>query len=105
MTSFAPFRPMAKSFQKLQVSCFYDYGRKLYSTKTSKPLRILFCGSDDFSIASLRALHAVHQRDPGLIKSIDVLCRPGKPTGRSLKKIREGERSSHEISITIIDGS
>ncbi|KAE9378043.1 Formyltransferase [Stipitochalara longipes BDJ] len=62
---------------------------RFYSTKSSKPLRILFCGSDDFSSASLRALHAECERNPQLIKSIDVLCRPGKPSGRSLKKIRE----------------
>ena len=58
--------------------------------KTSKPLRILFCGSDAFSSASLRALHNEQKRDSTLIASIDVLCRPGKPSGRSLKKIREG---------------
>lgn len=58
--------------------------------KTSEPLRILFCGSDDFSIASLRALHQERKRNPILIASIDVLCRPGKPAGRNLKTIREG---------------
>ncbi|KAG4423041.1 hypothetical protein IFR04_003817 [Cadophora malorum] len=79
-------RPVAK---RLRCSHFKGYGIKLYSTKTSKPLSILFCGSDEFSIASLRALHAEHKRDPALIKSIDVLCRPGKPAGRSLKQIRE----------------
>ncbi|KAN0108393.1 Formyltransferase [Hyaloscypha variabilis] len=62
---------------------------RFYSTKSSKPLRILFCGSDDFSSASLRALHAECERNPQLIKSIDVLCRPAKPSGRSLKKVRE----------------
>jgi methionyl-tRNA formyltransferase len=66
------------------------HGNRFYSTKLSKPLRILFCGSDDFSSASLRALHAERERNPQLIKSIDVLCRPGKPSGRSLKNIREG---------------
>ncbi|RFU29656.1 hypothetical protein B7463_g6683, partial [Scytalidium lignicola] len=59
------------------------------SSKVSKPLRILYCGSDDFSSASLRALHAEQLRDPQTIASIDVMCRPGKRTGRSLKKIRE----------------
>ncbi|KAF2461627.1 formyl transferase [Lineolata rhizophorae] len=53
------------------------------------PLRILFCGSDDFSIASLRALHTEHLERPDRIAAIDVVCRPGKRTGRGLKKIRE----------------
>jgi hypothetical protein len=64
--------------------------RRLYSTNTSKPLRILFCGSDDFSCASLRALHAEHLRDTQSILSIDVLIRPGKRSGAGMKRIREG---------------
>lgn len=63
---------------------------RLYSTKNHDPLRILFCGSDEFSIASLKALHAYHLKQPGRIASIDVVCRPGKRVGRGLKKIREG---------------
>ncbi|EOO00337.1 putative methionyl-trna formyltransferase protein [Phaeoacremonium minimum UCRPA7] len=58
------------------------------STKASDPLRILFCGSDDFSCHSLRSLHAEHVRNPSLISSIDVVARPGKPTGRGLRRIR-----------------
>ncbi|KAE8454081.1 hypothetical protein EG329_007859 [Mollisiaceae sp. DMI_Dod_QoI] len=61
-----------------------------YTTrKRSKPLRILFCGSDDFSVASLRALHAESNEHPERIKSIDVLCRPPKPIGRGLKTLQE----------------
>ena len=60
------------------------------STKTSLPLRILFCGSDDLSATCLDALHKEQQRDPAGIKSIDVLIRPAKPYGRSLKQVREG---------------
>ncbi|KAF2809329.1 Formyltransferase [Mytilinidion resinicola] len=63
--------------------------RRFNSSKTSDPLRILFCGSDDFSIASLRAVHAEHLFDPGAIASIDVVHRPGKLTGRGLKQLRE----------------
>ncbi|QKX56254.1 uncharacterized protein TRUGW13939_03355 [Talaromyces rugulosus] len=59
------------------------------STSSSKPLRILFCGSDDFSIASLNALHAEQLRAPQSIESIEVVCRPGKKVGRGLKEIRE----------------
>lgn len=58
--------------------------------KTPGPLRILFCGSDHFSCASLSALHALHKARPDLIESIDVLVRPGKPAGRGLKRIAVG---------------
>ena len=65
--------------------------RRLYATKKDlEPLRILFCGSDDFSIASLRKLYKEHQQDKDLIASIDVVCRPGKPVGRGRKTVREG---------------
>ncbi|KAK8116219.1 formyl transferase [Apiospora sp. TS-2023a] len=56
--------------------------------KQSDPLRILFCGSDEFSTASLRALHEEQERNPGLIESIDVVVRPGKRVGRGLKQIQ-----------------
>ncbi|KAJ4395844.1 Methionyl-tRNA formyltransferase [Gnomoniopsis smithogilvyi] len=58
--------------------------------KTSDPLRILFCGSDHFSCASLSALHNLHKAEPQLIESIDVLVRPGKKSGRGLKRIAVG---------------
>lgn len=61
-----------------------------YATKSHDPLRILFCGSDEFSIASLKALHAYYLKQPQRIASIDVVCRPGKRVGRGLKTIREG---------------
>lgn len=65
--------------------------RNRYSTKSPvTPLKILYCGSDEFSNAALRALHAEHVRDPSSIASIDVLCRPGKPSGRGMKHIRDG---------------
>lgn len=61
----------------------------------SDPLRILFCGSDDFSSASLRALAAAKRGVPGLIDSIHVVHRPPKPAGRGLKSRREGKRPPH----------
>lgn len=64
--------------------------RRYASTKTSDPLRILFCGSEEFSIASLRALHKEHEKNPNLIASIDVVCRKAKRVGRNLKEFREG---------------
>lgn len=63
---------------------------RFLSTKSYDPLRILFCGSDEFSIASLKALHAEHQQRPDRIASIDVVCRPGKMFGKGLNNIREG---------------
>ncbi|EEQ87823.1 hypothetical protein RJZ56_002277 [Blastomyces dermatitidis] len=59
------------------------------STKSCDPLRILFCGSDSFSIASLKALCKERGNNPESIASIDVVCRPGKRVGRGLKNIQE----------------
>ncbi|TGZ85552.1 Formyltransferase [Ascodesmis nigricans] len=60
-----------------------------YSTVQREPLSILFAGSDDFSIVSLRALREEQERNPDLIKSLSVLCRtPGK-VGRKLDIIKD----------------
>ncbi|KAK2592677.1 Methionyl-tRNA formyltransferase [Conoideocrella luteorostrata] len=56
---------------------------------SSDPLRILFCGSDAFSCASLRALHSENVQNRGLVEALDVMVLPGKRTGRGLKQIRE----------------
>ncbi|RKF62343.1 Methionyl-tRNA formyltransferase, mitochondrial [Erysiphe neolycopersici] len=86
---------MAFQFHRRIVNVEVKYFAKVlarpvfYSTKVSEPLRILFCGSDEFSAASLKALQNEKTNNPGLIKSIDVLCRPGKPVGRGLKNIAE----------------
>ncbi|KAK4237428.1 Methionyl-tRNA formyltransferase [Achaetomium macrosporum] len=65
--------------------------RSSYSTaaRASEPLRILFCGSDKFSCESLQALHDEHKRNADLIRSIDVVVRPSKPTGRGNKVMSE----------------
>ncbi|KAF2117814.1 formyl transferase [Lophiotrema nucula] len=61
-----------------------------YSSKAvADPLKILFCGSDEFSIASLEAVHAAKLEEPQLVESIDVVHRPGKRTGRGLKVVRD----------------
>ncbi|EXJ77716.1 hypothetical protein A1O3_09945 [Capronia epimyces CBS 606.96] len=52
------------------------------------PLRILFCGSDAFSTASLRALHAYSQSSESNILSIDVVTKTDKRTGRGLKIVK-----------------
>ena len=54
------------------------------------PLRILFCGSDAFSVASLKALNRICQERPQVIESIDVLCKEDQRTGRGLENINEG---------------
>ncbi|PWY76225.1 methionyl-tRNA formyltransferase family protein [Aspergillus heteromorphus CBS 117.55] len=75
-----PFFP-SLSFSLLSHRCL--------ATKAYDPLRILFCGSDEFSIASLKALHEEHVKRPDHIASIDVVCRPGKRVGRGLKTVRD----------------
>ncbi|CZT20375.1 uncharacterized protein RCC_06235 [Ramularia collo-cygni] len=63
---------------------------RLYSTRSSfNPLRILFCGADEFSIHSLRRLDTLQKSRPECINSIDVVCRPDKPVGRRGKQIRQ----------------
>ncbi|KAI0399333.1 formyl transferase [Xylaria palmicola] len=79
-------------------AAFVHQRRRQYSTtpgkeeekkeKTSDPLHILFCGSDDFSCDVLSALHDEHVRNPGLVRSIDVVVRPGKRTGRGYKVVQ-----------------
>lgn len=69
-------------------SCF----RRRFSNSDSGdrhvPLRILYCGSDQFSCSSLQALHREYQHPSSNIASIDVVCREGKRHGRGLKSIR-----------------
>lgn len=62
--------------------------------KSYDPLRILFCGADEFSIFSLRAVHELQRRRPECVASIDVVCRPDKRVGRGLKKIQEGAKEA-----------
>jgi hypothetical protein len=75
--------------------------RRYKNTKSSEALRILFCGSDEFSIRSLEAIHKLHLADPTLISSIDVVSRPPKPYGRGLKKIREGKPTANHPPFTL----
>jgi len=74
-----------------------------YTSKVSKPLRVLFCGSDDFSCESLRALHQEQQDNSELIASIDVMCRPGKKSGRGMTQIRDVpiKAVAKELGLTI----
>jgi len=81
------------SCRSFTFNAHYSLTCRHKSTITYDPLRILFCGSEDFSIASLRALHKEHIDRPDTIASIDVVCRPGKRVGRGLKAVREGRCS------------
>lgn len=65
-------------------------GRRRISTAKSDPLRILFCGADEFSCAALEALDG-ERRAGGVVESVDVVVRPGKGVGRGYKTIREGK--------------
>ncbi|KAI0110878.1 Formyltransferase [Nemania sp. FL0031] len=70
---------------------FFRPSRRYSTTpeKRSDPLHILFCGTDEFSCASLKALHHEHVRNPDLIRSIDVVVRPGKRVGRGRKVVKD----------------
>lgn len=56
--------------------------------KVSDPLRILFCGTDDISTESLRALHEEWKVNRDLVEAIEVVCMPPKPSGRGLKTLK-----------------
>lgn len=80
--------------QPYKVSAVFPCEGRRYSTvrkKTSDPLHILFCGSDLFSCDVLKALYNEHVDNPDLIRSIDVVVRPAKRTGRGLKQMSERE--------------
>ncbi|KAK5114999.1 hypothetical protein LTR85_010037 [Meristemomyces frigidus] len=59
------------------------------AAKQHDPLRVLFCGADEFSIYSLRALHELQKKRTDKVESIDVVCRPDKRVGRGMKQIQE----------------
>lgn len=57
------------------------------------PLRILYCGSDEFSVESLKKLTDIHRKDPSFIESIDVVCKPAARRSRGLKQVYESMSS------------
>lgn len=77
--------------------------RRGLSFNPSDPLRVLFCGADHFSIASLQGLYKEHLANPELIRSIDVVCKRGKRYGRGLKQTREGWSCHFEAKSLVID--
>lgn len=52
--------------------------------------RILFCGSDQFSVESLKAVNELRRKAPSAASSLDVVVKKGKPAGRGRKSIRDG---------------
>ncbi|KAG5936303.1 hypothetical protein E4U59_005084 [Claviceps monticola] len=58
--------------------------------RPQEPLRILFCGSDNFSCPSLRALHREMQQKTGLVESIEVVVLPSMAQGREMKYVKDG---------------
>ncbi|KAF3047254.1 Methionyl-tRNA formyltransferase [Didymella keratinophila] len=90
----APVRALLVS--NLQTRCY-----SIASRKHADPLRILFCGSDAFSIKSLLALDKARRETPGLIDEIHVAHRPAKPTGRGLKVLREVPIASTAATLSL----
>lgn len=87
------YQPMLLLYRLKAPKPFRSSGHLCYSTKVCDPLRILFCGSEEYSIASLRALRDEQARQPESILSIDVVCRPPKRVSRGLRTIRDGMES------------
>lgn len=63
---------------------------KVLAKAHSEALQILFCGSDLFSCASLKALHVEHERNKALVERLEVMVLPGKRMGRGFKKFAQG---------------
>ena len=61
------------------------YSQKLES---DDPLKILFCGTDDFSKESLKALNVYSKTPESNVLSIDVVTRTDKRVGRGRKQFR-----------------
>lgn len=59
-----------------------------YNSTTPTSLKVLFFGSDSFSIASLKALHALSQSS-NHIKQLDVVLRHPKHVGRGMHILKD----------------
>ncbi|KAF3907959.1 hypothetical protein ABW21_db0207377 [Orbilia brochopaga] len=77
------------SRQCLLLKRGFSDGSRPTSPIARKGLKILFCGSDTFSVQSLKALIDLKNETPNpTIESIDVLVKHEKPSGRGLKNQR-----------------
>ncbi len=94
----SPYRPFV---QRSKISQPSNSCRAFSERRISEPLRILFCGSDGVSIASLKALDVEHKQNPNLIQSINVVCKAPRPAGRGLKSVRHGMSGTY-IEPTIL---
>jgi len=89
--------PMLRMSQRLPLKvkllactqCLLRHYSTGSSAQAAKPPRILFFGSDSFSVTSLEKLVETQRQDPELFKSIDIVTREPAPSGRGLQ-IREG---------------
>nr|POF14241.1 methionyl-trna formyltransferase, mitochondrial [Quercus suber] len=90
MSMFSLTRPLRRLAHAIRPSQRWIHIRGLQDppSRPHDPLRILFCGADHFSIASLRAIWELAQADPEKVRSIDVVCRKDKRVGRGLKQIQ-----------------
>jgi hypothetical protein len=91
---------LASLVARSRISTSWSCGssrRYLSSSPQHDPLRVLFCGADEFSICSLRALNNIRRENPDKVASIDVVCRKDKRVGRGLKQIREGSQFSRSV--------
>lgn len=95
---------LGTSLRAAGFQTFNSSPSQTFTTSCSRcePLQILYCGSDDFSVASLRKLNEERLANPELIESIDVVCKPPQRVGRGLKRLREGGVSSYTTSIMIL---
>ncbi|EDO18463.1 hypothetical protein Kpol_1032p57 [Vanderwaltozyma polyspora DSM 70294] len=64
-------------------------GRRYYFHNGKDPLKILFFGSDEFSIHSLRALNDIKSTGSGILDSIQVVTRSPKWCGRGKSILKE----------------
>ncbi|KAF3081434.1 Methionyl-tRNA formyltransferase [Orbilia oligospora] len=80
------FRPAYLRSSSSSLSCRPILSRSFHASRFDLGIKILFCGSDDFSLRSLKALQAIQESTQNSsIESIDVVIKHEKPSGRGLK--------------------
>ncbi|CAG8501027.1 7696_t:CDS:2 [Paraglomus occultum] len=75
----------------INIRCKVNYVRtRTYSSSIAKDrYRVLFFGSDNFSLASLRALVNEQKSTSSVIDNIEVVSSPDQRTGRNMKHVRK----------------
>lgn len=96
-------RHAIKAHPSLSSRCRQPWrrGHTTTSGKHSDPLRILFCGTDGISAASLRALGGESRVNGGLVEAVEVVCMPPRRSGRGLKTVVPGQamRTAEELGL------